>query len=225
MRITMHTQREQRGFTRTPNCALPFSKRRKAMRKLVFGFTLIELLVSVAIFSIVMMIGVGALLSMVGANKKAESIKSVMNNLNAAVEEMSRTIRVGSVYHCGNTGSFTETRDCPEENGDENTFFAFLPSGSDPALPNNRTVYRFNPDTSQIERSQDSGTSWIAITAPEVTIERLRFYATGTDTQRFSGDSNQPRVLIIVQGVAGVGDALESPFSIETTVSQRLLDI
>lgn len=189
--------------------------------RLSSGFTLVELLVSVAIFSVVMMVGIGALLSMVAANKKAQGMRSVMNNLNAAVEQISRTIRVGSYYHCGSAGNLAVAADC--SSGD--TFFAFLPSGSSPALSGNRTVYRFNQTAKQIERSLDSGGTWVALTAPEITVENLKFYAVGTSAQRVSGDSNQPRVVIVVQGIAQLGPALESPFNIETMVSQRLLDI
>ncbi|MBX9765465.1 type II secretion system GspH family protein, partial [Patescibacteria group bacterium] len=45
------------------------------------GFTLVELMVAVSIFAIVMMIGVGALLSLVQTNRRAQAINSVMNNL------------------------------------------------------------------------------------------------------------------------------------------------
>jgi hypothetical protein len=144
-----------------------------------------------------------------------------MSNLNAAIEEMARTIRVGSYYHCGTLGSITTTADC--SSGD--TYFGFLPSGGDSSLSGNRTVYRFNESTHQIERSLDSGINWIGITAPEVTVNTLKFYAVGTTVQRADGDANQPRVLIVIDGVAGLGAGLESPFSLETMVSQRLLDI
>ena len=42
------------------------------------GFTLIEMLVSIALFAIVMVVCVGALLSLVTANKKAQALESVM---------------------------------------------------------------------------------------------------------------------------------------------------
>jgi prepilin-type N-terminal cleavage/methylation domain-containing protein len=64
-------------------------------RKTTFGFTLIEMMVAVSIFAIVVMISMTAILSVVDSNKKAQSLKSVMNNLNFALETMTRSIKTG----------------------------------------------------------------------------------------------------------------------------------
>lgn len=186
------------------------------------GFTLVEMLVSVAIFTVIIMVSVNTLLAMVDANKKAQSLRSVMNNLNAAVENMSRSIRVGRTYHCGDIIDITSPKNCTSGS----SVLAFLPAGGDPALSTNRVVYRLNTSTHQIERSLDSGATWIGITAPEVVVNNLAFYTVGAFTSRGSPSDNvQPRVVMVVQGVAGEGEALQSEFNIQTTVSQRLLDI
>ena len=65
-------------------------------RKTTTGFTLIELMVSVALFAIVVMISMTAILSVVDSTKKAQSMKSVMNNLNFALETMTRSIKTGT---------------------------------------------------------------------------------------------------------------------------------
>jgi len=65
------------------------------------GFTLIEMIVAVGLFSIVMLVSISALLSLVDANRKAQALQSVMNNLNIAVDGMVREIREGSNYRCG----------------------------------------------------------------------------------------------------------------------------
>ena len=67
------------------------------------GFTLIEMLVSIALFAIVMVVCVGALLSLVGANKKAEALESAMNNLNISLDDMVRNAREGTGFN----GNFT----------------------------------------------------------------------------------------------------------------------
>ncbi|MEK7093249.1 MAG: type II secretion system protein, partial [Patescibacteria group bacterium] len=96
--------------------------------KLSRGFTLIEMIVSVGLFAVVMIICVAALLSLVDANKKAQAIQSVMNNLNVAVDGMVRSIRMGTNYHCGTdlsvTSGLPSSRDCayPGE-----SFFQFEP--------------------------------------------------------------------------------------------------
>src|SRR5277367_6109931 len=79
------------------------------------GFTLIEMLVSIALFAIVMVVCVGALLSLVGANKKAQALQSTMNNLNISLDDMVRNLREGTGYNAsgacsGNAGG--NPQDC-----------------------------------------------------------------------------------------------------------------
>src|SRR3989344_4477196 len=88
------------------------------------GFTLVEMIVAVALFAIVMVVAVAALLSLTAANRKAQAIQSVMNNLNIAVDGMVRNLRMGSNYigdsSCtDNTGG--GTNDCTG-GGQEVTF-------------------------------------------------------------------------------------------------------
>ena len=62
------------------------------------GFTLVEMIVSLAIFAIVAVVAVGALLKVTDANKKSQTLKTAINNLNFALESMSREMRVGANY-------------------------------------------------------------------------------------------------------------------------------
>jgi prepilin-type N-terminal cleavage/methylation domain-containing protein len=190
------------------------------------GFTLIELMVAVSIFAIVMMVGVGALLTMVEANKRAQGINQVSNNLNAAVEQMSRSIRVGSTYYCGDTAVppspliLSQPRDCANNGG---LLFAFEATGGDPDDIGDQVVFRLNG--TQLERSLESGANgtWVALTAPEVKISNFRFYVTGS-TPLGSGDTEQPRVLMIIRGVAEL-QGIQTDFTVQSSVTQRLIDI
>ena len=187
------------------------------------GFTLIEMMVAVTIFAIVMMVGVGALLSLVEANKRAQAINSVMNNLNVAVESMARSIRVGTTYHCEESiasqapSALATPRSCGSSGG---LLLAFESSEGNSSDPNDQVVYRING--TQIERSLQGGIngSWVALTAPEVTIESLKFYVSGTTP----GDALQPRVLISIRGSAQLPKGTTN-FNLQTSVVQRLLDI
>ena len=72
---------------------------------------LLEMIVSVGLFSVVMTIGMVSLLNIVNANKRAQSFKIVANNLNLALESMSRDIRFGYDYEdVYGANSFTFTR-------------------------------------------------------------------------------------------------------------------
>ena len=174
------------------------------------GFTLIEMIIAVALFVVVMVAGIGALLSMVDANRKAQALRTVMDNLNFAVENVTREMRVGFDYHCGSLGDLNVPRDCSV---DGDTFIAFKNSD------NELTIFRLN--NSSIEKSEDGGATYLGITAPEIAIDDFRFFVLGSQNT----DTLQPKVLMIVHGTAGVNEKVRTTFNLQTTASQRLLDI
>ena len=217
------TQKTQKAFT-TPN-----EERRENLfswrpsdggAKPQRGFTLIELMVAVSIFAIVMLVGVGAMVSLVQANKRAQAINSVMNNLNAAIESMSRSIRVGTTYYCGplTTAAIMATPlDCAGSGAD---LLAFESSKGNDTLDSDQVIYRLHGN--QIERSLASGANgtWVALTAPEVSIETLKFYVIGSSR----GDTVQPRVLMLIKGSAQVPGGTTT-FTVQSSVVQRLIDL
>ena len=180
------------------------------------GFTLVEMIISVGLFAIVMVVCVSALLALVHANRRAQALQSVMNNLNIALDGMVRSARMGSNYHCG-AGNNNQAKDCDSSAGD--TLFAFEPFGNTNA--DDPWVYSFNAATHRIEKSE-GGSLAIPVTAPEVSIEDMRFYVVGTDP----GDTRQPKVVIVIKGTAGVfGSNAHTSFHIQATAVQRVLDI
>ncbi len=168
------------------------------------GFTLVEMIVAIFIFSIVMVVAVGALVSVVEANRKAQGVKSVMNNLNFALDSMTRAIRVGTEYSCG-------VANCTIDGSES---FSFL------STDGQNVTYSFNKESARIERTMDGGVTIQTMTAPEVTVEELRFYLAGESPS----DEAQPRVLIITKGLAGPTGKTQTEFSLETMVTQRILD-
>jgi prepilin-type N-terminal cleavage/methylation domain-containing protein len=192
---------------------------------LVSGFSIVEMLVSVAVFSIVMLIAVGALTTMIDANRKAQALNSVMNNLNLAIESMSRDIRVGTTYRCESgtnpppPGLVDTPQDCPGPVGGQ--LIAFESSKGNPSNPDDQTVYRFFGG--QLERSKERGKAgtFVAITAPEVKIEKFMFFVDGTSLS----DERQPRVLIIIRGSAGISEKTKTTFNVQTMASQRVPDL
>ncbi len=193
------------------------------------GFTLIEMVVSVALFSIVMVICVGALLSLTTANRKAQALQSVVNNLNVAIDGMVRQIREGTMYDgsvacASNAGG---AKDCTGGGAG----ISFRPYGA-----TTNWIYRWDNTTggtlcgkNAICVTKDNGTNWYALTAPapEVNIVNLTFFVAGTaplsDTP---GDAIQPKVVIVIQGTAGAqGVNSATPFHIQATAVQRQLDI
>ena len=180
------------------------------------GFTLIEMVVSTAIFLIAILIIVGALVSLSDAARKARAIRTVTDNLSAAVESMNRNIRMGTNFHCGCVGATDVPLDCPMTdalgNGGD-VCLAIEAPGGDPQNPYDQVIYRLNANT--IERSTDGGTTFLALTAPEITINKFRFYVSGTTVQQ-----DQPYVTIVLNATAGINKVV-TPFNIQTTVAER----
>ena len=188
------------------------------------GFTLIEMIVSVALFAIVMLVCVGALLALVNANRKAQALQSVMNNLNITIDGMVRSAREGSTFHgaggdgaCGGT-DYNTPHDCT--NG--GTTLAFEPYGNTTSDP--PWIYSFAQDSNGVGRiyKSESGHAPIPITAPEVSIDDMHFYVVGTT----HGDSTQPKIVIVIKGSAGAtGSSARTTFHIQATAVQRVLDL
>lgn len=182
------------------------------------GFTLIEMMVAVAIFSIVMLVAVGALLSIIDANRKARAVKSVVNNVSFAIESMARQARLGTRYHC--RGAALKALDEPL-NCSNGVFFAFEHQFGDPTDVSDQYVYRYNAGGKYIEFSRDGGNTFIPLTAPnQVRIERFRVDVHGAENT----DGEQPRAVFRIRGVVHFNDRTETIFRLQTSVTQRILD-
>jgi len=182
------------------------------------GFTLVEMIVAVALFAVVMLISVAALLALVDANRKAQALQSVMNNLNIALDGMVRSVRMGSNYRC-DVPSGTSA-DC----ADGGTVLYFTPFDADPTDLQQDWVYSFAADSDGIGRiyRSENGLGALPITAPAVSIDSMKFYVVGTAR----GDTTQPRVVVEVKGTAGAEKAkTKTTFNIQATAVQRLLDL
>lgn len=174
------------------------------------GFTLIELMVAVSIFIIIMTISMGSIIGVFDSNRKSRSLKTVITNLNLAVESMAKEMRFGENYHCGSDGTITSPQNCSSGGN----FMSFLSSD------NLQITYRLNNQA--IEKDVD-GAGYIAVTAPEIVIDDLAFFTLGAGTIA-PNDVLQPKVLIKINSHAGSTKG-ESSFTLQTMVSQRALDI
>lgn len=165
-----------------------------------------------------MLVSTGAVFSLVEANKKTHSLKSVMTNLNFALESMAREIRVGREYNCDALGDCTAG----------GTSFQFKSNrdinGDGTYNEGDQMIYSIvitNGKGSITRRILGSDPGGVPITASEINIESLRFYVIGTAAS--PADTKQPKVVISIQGSAGEGK-IKSNFNIQTTLSQRAID-
>src|SRR3989344_3666691 len=171
------------------------------------GFTLIELLTAVSIFSIVMVVSMGSIVGIFDANRKSRALKTVISNLNLALESMSKEMRFGKDYHCGSSGSDLTPRNC--SSGD--SYLSFK------ASDDSQVTYRLSGQS--IEKRVDSE-SYIAVTAPEIVIDDLTFYTLGAGTS----DNLQPKIIQKLKAHSGDGKG-RSDLSLQTLVSQRVPDL
>ncbi len=186
--------------------------------KKIKGFTLIEIIVALAVFMILVTLGIGALLRIIDAHAKTQSLQLVMNNLNFTVESMSRHIRFGNNYDCDISDDILDS--CI--GGGEEVGIIF---------EGESMVYKLGTlDNEDGDASASSaiGSIWQKVgsessrrlTSSEVDIEELKFYVYDTATLA-DGNDDQPRVTIVIEGRAGLKQAVSSDFVLQTTVNQR----
>ncbi len=206
------------------------------------GFTLIEMIVSLGLFSVVAVVALGALLKIINANNKAQSLQTAITNLNFSLEAMSREMRVGARYNCTD-GATTVTspsnpftgRGCESDSGSSSSgvAIAFVSSktNSSAATPNTCNLisaYRFVPSTLvagawNLEKaSQDpssvacgegfADSDFSSIVDPNVTITS---YLVEVSSNAY------PMAYIKISGYSGTKEAQRTYFDIQTAVSAR----
>lgn len=195
------------------------------------GFSLIELLISMALFIVVLTIAVGALLVLINANLKAQNMNDAVSNVQFALDSMSREIRTGMSYYCSTSvpasprGGISDVADC--NTGTGGTFLSIIEGGqsltNEDSLDDRRIEYRYNSADRTIER-RIGNSSWVSITSSGVSIDVLRFNVNGS-APKSSVNNVQPNVSIFIQGtVTDIADT-SSTFQLQTTVTQRILDL
>ncbi len=197
------------------------------------GFTLIELLVSTAVFTVVMVIALGALLSLSEANRKADLLNASINNVSFALDSMSRALRTGTNYHCTTGGTLATPKDCGAGGASgttPGTYIAFV------AADGAKVAYCF--DDGAIKRqviqagvpgslsTNCASSVFLPLTAPDIVVENLSFYVTGAEPkQAASADTTQPKVTILVRAYVVIKSTQRSWFNLQTSVTQRIYDL
>lgn len=211
----------------------PHTKRRSLDQRFFAssqGFSLIELLVSMALFIVVLTIGIGALLVLINTNLKAQNIQDAVGNVQFALDSMAREIRTGYSYYCASStpatpGGLEDVASC-----NRGTYLSIIEGGESltegETLASKRIEYRYNATDRSIERRIPSqSSSWVRITSPNVSITGMHFNVNGTAQKLASSDTTQPNATIFITGtVTGISNT-SSTFTIQTTVTQRVLDI
>ena len=208
------------------------------------GFTLIELVVSIGLFSTLMLLSTGSVLSMLTASQKARNTRIAVDNVSAAIDYMSREIRLGAMFHCEVGGSLTspitDPQPCSYSTGG-GEYLAFERAGGDPSLvavppklgPGDQLIFSRAVDPADptntrhiIQASNDSGVTFSPLTSSGMDIQVLKFYVDGVNYPVAGGDGNQPRITILIKGVAGADKIkTQSAFTLQTTLTARTPNI
>lgn len=188
------------------------------------GFTLIELMVSMTIFTVLVTVGIGAVLNATSQYYTATNMRAIMNNISFVMEDMSRNIRTATAVHCGgspgshlgSSGDFVPASCVTTPSNKivvaaisgENITYAITPSTYTPAPSR---IFKIVGDTGAEQ----------AITPAEITIDFAKsgFTVRGAEED----DGLQPMVTIRLSGTIRYKN-VDSPFSLQNSITIRPLD-
>lgn len=203
------------------------------------GFTVIEIVIAVGLFTVVMIIGIGAVLRVNQIHKKTSDTRQAIDSMHFVLEDMSRNIRLGSFYNCrASVGGLGETEDCPFEEGiTPYQSMAFEKVNGNITDDGDQVVYRIIeiPGTGIYKlvkgagiacATSPTGSGCLDLTPYSVHIDPNKSgfnIENAENPDPMSGDGTQPKVTIRLAGdIVYLG--ITTPFSVQTTISQRQID-
>lgn len=184
------------------------------------GYTIIETMVSVSLFLVIVMAGMGALLNANLLHQKSKDMRSIMDNLSFIMEDISRNLRVGYDYHCIDDNNSSLSDFTPRSCIDGGWGISFKS-----APPTSQWVYYVgtNNGLEGIFKSVDGATSFIPLNPEEVEINLATSFFSVSGAEPLP-NAEQPFVTIKLVGKIILKN-IETPFSLQTSVSQRVIDI
>ncbi len=192
------------------------------------GFTLIEIMVSISIFMIIMLIALGALITFSDTAKKAQALRSAMDNVNFAMENMTRSLRMGTNYICSSSSVFSVSDYASTSNHHDCTLAG--DGGSAVAFTSALATDQNSRDTGYVVAPRNDGSntyvlkqcnlnSCVDLVSHDVDVKVLRFFVNGSNLN----DHIQPSVYILMKGTVIV-KGVPTEFSIQTIASQRSVE-
>ncbi len=175
------------------------------------GYTLIEMVLATGIFAIIVVVAIGAVISVGDAQVKASNIQNIQDNLRFALEHMTREMRTGRNFSPGVPPSGSS---CPPL-CTEISFDAIRGGGVV-----ERVGYCFNTATGEMRKffpSASSCATGFPLTDQSIVIDQLLFYVVGH--QSGAGDG-QARISALLRATSRNPD-LATTFRLQTTVARR----
>lgn len=194
------------------------------------GYTIIETMVATSLFVVIIITGMGALLNANLLHNKSQNMRSIMDNLNYVMEDLSRNIRTGYNYHCFVSGDTIPTSPASAISTPKSCAsgwaLAFEYAYGVPANDNDQWVYYID-GTGKIFKSTLGPyvpASFTQMTPDEVVINTALSSFSVLGAEALATNQQQPFVTVrLVGNITFKG--VVTPFSLQTSVSQRLVDI
>lgn len=189
---------------------------------------------AVSVFLVVVLGGMNAIFNANLISHKSEDVRSIVDNMNFILEEMSRSIRTGYNYHCVDANNGGISLDMPASCALGGAI-AFEETTGDPLNPGDQWVYKIESTdggvTYNILKSIDSGANFVQLNPSQVILHSVLgegvsgFKVLGAEPPDFvPSNLQQPLVVIRLIGEIRYRDTV-SPFSLQTAVSQRSADV
>jgi hypothetical protein len=192
-------------------------------------------MISIGLFTVIMTIGISAILAVNNTSKKTQAMRAIIDNMSFVMEDMARSMRLGDYFVCVPAGAPTlgdvwdgttqRTADAPLNSDCKSISFEpywdFQPSNYE-----NQVAYYIN--NGAVWKKSDTETSFLSqdmvpITPAEIYIDENKSGFTVTGSSR--ADTKQPLITIVLSGTITLPGGGTTDFNMETTVSQRSLDV
>lgn len=181
------------------------------------------MMIAITLFLVIVIYGMQSLLNANLVHKKTQDMRSILDSLTFTLDDMSKNIRTGSNYHCIEDdidfNNLDQPKSCENGSGISFTPADFSESSTWVYLIFDGHIYK----TTQPSTSFDI-TEYIQLTPEEVIIENASGFSVLGAESPIDGDNQQPLVIMRLIGTINRNN-ISTPFSIETAVSQRLIDV
>lgn len=179
------------------------------------SYTLIEVLVAVSIFTIIIAAPAGFLVGSLKGQQKALASQKLLDNTSYTLEYISRALRMAKkelssppncLTVCGSGCNY-------ETNPPQNDSIKFIDY--------NEVCTEFFLEGTRLKESKDEIENYL--TSEDLEIISLKFKLSGES----QADNDQPRITLFleIKGGKGQTDELRPLIKIQTTISQRNLDV
>ena len=182
------------------------------------GYTLIEVLVAVGIFTIIIAAPTGFFVGSLKGQLKALASQKLLDNTSYCLEYISRSLRMAKkdlTGACVERGSNYEN---PAKNISRIRFLNYQGYCQEFSLSGGQLGKRESPN-----ESEENLGEFLPLTSDDLEIISLKFQLSGQSQD----DTDQPRVTLFlkIKGAKGQKPELRPEINIQTTISQRDLDV